>query len=125
MPLAPAPQWHATTVLSSQSPFSYLPITNTVWIDGAAPGAPGGGGFSSAVGAAGGGGGAGNAVQNFPLTVTIGSALTITVPAPPAPPAAGVAGSNSSIVTITGALVLFPALGGGFGAGTPASSLAG
>src|SRR6185436_13723730 len=81
-----------------------------VYIDGCAPGGSGGGGQASANTAGGGGGGAGMGVANYPMAVTPGSALTITISQTYAGGAAATDGTTSGNTTITGGVSNFPTL---------------
>lgn len=83
-------------------------VPNTVsliTLYGVAPGGGGGGGWTATGAAGGGGGGEGMHCVAYPLTVTPGSTLTVTVPSAPGGGAAGSDGTTANDVTITGALV--------------------
>ena len=80
-----------------------------VYVDGCSAGQGGAGGQSSTTGSGGGGGAGGFCTAGFPLNVTPGATLTITVGAAGVGGSAGASGGTTNIVTtITGANNTYP-----------------
>lgn len=94
--------------------FTVPPGVTIVYADGCGAGGPGGGGGATGSAAGGGGGGSAACVIGYPLYVTPGQTLTLTVPAAVTGPAANMTGgSGGGALTITGANNPFPPQSGG------------
>src|SRR5688572_16547130 len=81
-----------------------------ILVDAQAPGGGGGGGQASAATAGGGAGGSGMAATGYPLSVTPGETLTITIQAAGAAGIVGGAGGAGGDIIIAGANNPFPLL---------------
>lgn len=103
------PMWH-TTVFTNGGPITtYTPRSGLIFVTACGSGGSGAGG--NATGGAGGGGASSPILIMYPLPVTPGSLLTITVPGATTGGTVGANGAVGVAPTITGGLVPFPASG--------------